>query len=208
MPISIFSIQSFFPKQRNLEVDGQEYVEFFVKKLGSIMKDGTPYLPIYLLHPTFREFVERQKQDAKFYISPPAGHNDIATACLDLLSGLTRDVLGMYSPDSPIPARASSKRKLPARISLETEAPFRYALTFWAAHAALALGEDEALVGRINTFLESSFLAWVEWSSALKELSETIEGMRLLRQSMRVQVALTTSEIVSHGTMRCSDDES
>jgi NACHT domain len=197
MPISIFSIQSFFPKQKNFEVDGQEYVEYFVKNLGSIMKDGTPYLPIYLLHPTFREFIESQKQDAKFYISPPAGHNNIAMACLDLLSGLTRDVLGLDTADSPIPTHLSTKRKLPARLSLETEAPFRYALIFWAAHAALALGEDETLKKRINSFLESSFLAWVEWSSALKELSETIDGLRLLRQSARVHVALQESEMVS-----------
>jgi NACHT domain len=197
MPISIFSIQSFFPKQKNFEVDGQEYVEFFVKNLGSIMKDGTPYLPIHLLHPTFREFIESQKQDAKFYISPPAGHNSIAMACLDLLSGLTRDVLGLHRPGFPIPVHPSTKRKLPVQLSLETEAPFRYAIIFWAAHAALALGEDGTLRKRINSFLESSFLAWVEWSSALKELSEAIEGLRLLRQSVRVQVALQESEIVS-----------
>ncbi|KIM27951.1 hypothetical protein M408DRAFT_146402, partial [Serendipita vermifera MAFF 305830] len=44
-------------------------------------------------------------------------------------------------------------------------------------------------------FLESSFLKWLEWSSALRELPESAEGLHLLRQAVRVQRALGASEI-------------
>jgi AAA ATPase domain len=187
-PVSIFAIQSFFPSYEHHKVGEEEYVEFFVKKLGSIMRDGTPYLPIYILHPTFREFIESQKNGAQFYISPPDGHYSIAVACLAWLAkGLTPNVLGLDDGKSPLESRLDMAFETPARLSLDLEAPLRYAVAFWATHASLALGEDDQIQQLAMQFFTSKFLEWVEWSSAIQELPECIDSLRRLQSAIAVQ---------------------
>jgi hypothetical protein len=187
-PVSIVAIQSFFPKYENQKIGDDEFVEFFVKKLGSIMKDGTPYLPIYILHPTFREFIEDQKHGAQFYISPPDGHYRIATACLShLTKDLTPNVLALDDGKAPLASRLDFDFKPPARLSSDIEAPLRYAVAFWARHASLAIGEEEEIQQLAIEFFTSKFLEWAEWTSAIQELSEGIEGIRRLRLAIAVQ---------------------
>ena len=187
-PVSIFAIQSFFPSYENEKVGNEEYVEFFVKKLGSIMRDGTRYLPIYILHPTFREFIESQKNGALFYISPPDGHYSIAIACLAWLTkGLTPNVLGLDDGKSPLTSHLGLMFEAPARLSLDLEAPLRYAVAFWATHASLAIGEDDQIQQLAMQFFASKFLVWVEWSSAIQELPECIDGLRRLQSAIAVQ---------------------
>jgi hypothetical protein len=196
-PVSTFSVQTFFPGYKDATVEGEEFVEFFVKKLGSIMKDGTRFLPIYILHPTFREFMEEQKNGAKFYISPPNGHHSIAVASLALLTdGLTPDVLHLDDGVSPLPIRLYPDFEPPTRLSLDIEAPLRYAVAFWAMHASLAIGDDDSLQEVISDFFKSRFLVWIEWSSATQDLSDCIEGLRRLRWAARVQAP---SQVVSNG---------
>lgn len=191
-PVSIFSIQTLLPDHKDVEVEGEEFVQFFVKRLGSIMKDGTPFLPIYILHPTFREFIEDQSHGAKFYISPPDGHQSIAVASLALLEqSLMPNILGLDDGVSPLPMWLQPDFEAPSRLSLDTEAPIRYAVAFWATHASLAIGEDEKLTLVISKFIQSKLLVWMEWSSAIKELSECVEGIRRLQWAVRAQGAST-----------------
>jgi AAA ATPase domain len=201
MPVSIFSIRTFFSNHKDETVEGEEFVEFFVKKLGSIMKDGTPFLPIYILHPTFREFIEDQKNGAKFYISPPDGHYSITVSLLALLmQGLTPNVLCLDDGRSPLPVRIEYGFEPPARLSLDIEAPLRYAVAFWATHASIAIGEDGDLHKLVSNFFESRFLVWIEWSSAIRDLSESIESLRRLRWAVKIQGASqkVSSKILSY----------
>lgn len=203
-PVSIFCIQEFYPENKNERVDGEEYVELYVNKLGSIMKDGTPYLPIYLLHPTFREFIESQQRHSKYYISPSRGHHSIAMACLDLVMELTPDVFGVATTESPLPVRRPSRSESPIPLSLGEEAPLRYAIIFWAMHAGLALKENGTIGQRIAPFFASQLLVWIEWFAALEELSECIEGLRSLRRHVRTVTLLGLPGVVSSGHVRCT----
>jgi len=196
-PVSIFCIREFYPEDKNERVDGEGYVELYVNKLGSIMKDGTPYLPIYLLHPTFREFIKSQQRYSKYFISPPRGHHSIAMACLDLVMELTPDVFGVAAPELPLPIRRPSTSEYPMPLSLGEEAPLRYAIVFWASHASLALRENEAIGQRIAPFFASQLLVWIEWFAALEEMSECIEGLRSLRRHVRTAALLGLPGVVS-----------
>jgi len=187
-PVSIFCVQTFFPGYKEETVEGEEFVEYFVKKMGSIMKDGTPFLPIYILHPTFREFIEDQKNGARFYISPPDGHCSIAVASLAILTeSLTANVLSLDDGKSPLPVGLPYEFETPARLKMDIEAPLRYAVAFWATHASLALGEEEKLQKLVNGFLLTKFLTWIEWSSAIREVSECTEGLRRLLCAISMQ---------------------
>lgn len=205
-PVSIFSIRSFFPSHKDAKVQNEEFVQFFVERLGSIMKDGTPFLPIYLLHPTFREFVEDQRNGAKFYINPPAGHHSIASSSLALMNmALNPNALGLDDGRSPLPVSIQYKYGFepPARLSLDTEAPFRYAIAFWAYHASLAIGEDEGLARSIIEFFRSKFIMWAEWSSAIKGISEGIDGIRRLQRAIRVQSTSETNRVLEEWCREC-----
>jgi hypothetical protein len=196
-PVSIVCIREFYPENKNEQVDGEDYVELYVGKLGSIMKDGTPYLPIYLLHPTFREFIESQQKDSRYHISPHRGHHSIAMACLDLVTNLTPDVFGVATPESPLPVRRPSRSEHPMPLSQGEEAPLRYAVVFWAMHASLALRENEMIGQRITSFFASQLLVWIEWFAALEEMSECIDGLRALRRNVRTAALLGLPGVVS-----------
>jgi hypothetical protein len=196
-PISIFSIREFYPESKNERVDGEDYVGLYINRLGSIMKDGTPYLPIHLLHPTFREFIETQHINSKYFISPPHGHHSIATTCLDLVMALTPDVFGVMISDLPLPVNKPVKTKSLMPLSGGEDAPLRYAITFWAMHASQALTEIVEIIGRITKFFESQFLVWIEWLAALEGISECVEGLRSLRRHIRTAALLGLPGIVS-----------
>ncbi|PVG03763.1 WD40 repeat-like protein [Serendipita vermifera] len=75
-PISIFTMERFNPPDPQNQ--SPSYVQTFVERLGSLMKDGTIYLPVHTLHPSFQQFLKEQTQEAKFYLEPDVGHARIA----------------------------------------------------------------------------------------------------------------------------------
>ncbi|KIM22045.1 hypothetical protein M408DRAFT_294008 [Serendipita vermifera MAFF 305830] len=202
-PVSIFSVQSFFPHQAQETVQGDEYVDHFVKKLGSIMKDGTPFLPIHILHPTFREFIEDQRHGTKFYIAPPIGHYTIAIASLAILTkNLCSNVLGLDDGKSPLPTYVPPEFEPPIRLSSDIEAPLRYAVAYWAKHGSLAVEEDDRIQIIVQNFFKARLLLWIEWASAIQALSECIESLRQLRRALQVQVPSKENTLA---TTWCSD---
>ncbi|CAG8555847.1 10509_t:CDS:2 [Acaulospora colombiana] len=178
-PVSIFTIKKFFEVDQDAEEF--DYVEYFVKKLGSIMKDGKLHLPIYTLHPSFRQYLEEQTEQAKFYISPPMGHAQIAIACCRLLKSLTPGALEGVKPGRPY--KTGRPENNPDSIMRGSMAPVRYAVTFWARHASLAI-QDEDLRKELLTVLQEKLLVWMEWSGVLKEISECLRGLDLLHTSL------------------------
>jgi hypothetical protein len=178
-PISIFTMEKFNPPDPEQRVP--TYVQVFVDRLASLMKDGTIYLPIHTLHPSFQQFLKEQPADAKFYLTPNSGHARIACACLDLLPALRAGTWSHYVPPSRIlPARAPQPPKV---LEEGWEMPLRYAVTFWARHTSDAL-ESPAVCEKLLRFFSQNFLAWAEWASAIREIAEGLSALILLRKHL------------------------
>jgi hypothetical protein len=180
-PVSIYTVQNFYADKPK---EGDHHrVGGVVERLGSVMKDGTIYLPIYTLHPTFREFLEMQKPDNKYYLEPPFAHTHLANACLDLVTTLVGGVhLG------PIPKRKwrPDEDEDPEALSNLQDMPLRYAIVFWVKHASQALADPD-LRRRLVNFFQSQLLTWIEWSSAIREIPECINGLNALHQGIEAQ---------------------
>jgi hypothetical protein len=179
-PISIFTIEKFYPPDP--EKRSPSYVQIFVDRLASLMKDGTIYLPIHTLHPSFQQFLKDQPPEAKFYLEPNCGHARLASACLDLLRSLKAGTWTHVIPESKIPQEWEPK---PLKVLEEgEEMPLRYAVIFWARHACDAL-EHPAICDKLLNFFGTDFLAWAEWASAIREIPEGLSALMVLQKHMR-----------------------
>jgi hypothetical protein len=73
-PISISTIEIYLPHNR--------LVDAFVQDLASVVKDGDPYRPIHVIHPSFREFLSQSSRANGFLVEPFPSHALLARACL------------------------------------------------------------------------------------------------------------------------------
>ncbi|PVF93710.1 hypothetical protein CPB86DRAFT_818600 [Serendipita vermifera] len=180
-PVSIYTVQNFY---RNKPKEGDhQRVGGLVERLASVMKDGTIYLPIYTLHPTFREFLERQNPNDRYYLAPPFAHSHLANACLDLITGLVGGI--HLSPIARIQWRLDEDES-PEPLSDLQDMPLRYVIVFWARHAAQALA-DPSLREKLVDFFQQQLLTWIEWSSVIREIPESINGLHALHKGIAVQ---------------------
>ncbi|PVF93218.1 WD40 repeat-like protein [Serendipita vermifera] len=200
-PISIFTMEKFNPpdpQQRN-----PTYVQIFVDRLASLMKDGTIYLPVHTLHPSFQQFLKEQPRDAKFYLAPDSGHVRIASACLDLLPTLRAGTWSHFVPPSRvIPSWAP---KLPKVLEEGWEMPLRYAVTFWARHTSDAL-ESPVVAEKLLRFFSQNFLAWAEWACAIREISEGLSALILLRKHLHTLNLLGVFDHIDNTLQKWCDD--
>lgn len=191
-PISIFTIESFYPAGGQYDRDTEaasRWAKQIVDELGSVMKDGTIYLPIYLLHPTFRTFLISQDPSAAFYLAPPTAHAQLAIASFDLIDTLPAKVQRHYvaTRDWSAEFAALMRSSVEERDTLEKDQdmPRRYSVIFWAHHVANAL-EDDKVRKRLLLFFEKRLLVCLEWAAAMEELDEVMNGLLVLRNAIRV----------------------
>jgi hypothetical protein len=193
-PISIFTIEKFCPVDP--EKQSPSYVQIFVDRLASLMKDGTIYLPIHTLHPSFQQFLKDQPPEAKFYLEPNYGHARLASACLDMLPSLKAGTWTHVIPESRIPQEWEPEP--PKVLEDGQEMPLRYAVTFWARHACDAL-EHPAICEKLLNFFSTDFLAWAEWASAIREIPEGLSALMALQKHMRtLNLMEAFNHLVSH----------
>jgi hypothetical protein len=191
-PISIYTIESFYPAQEKYERDmeaASRWAKQIVDELGSVMKDGTIYLPIYLLHPTFRIFLISQDPGATFYLAPPTAHAQLAIASFDLIDTLEAKVQKHYvatrdwAPQMAALMRSHTEER--NTLDKDQDMPRRYSVIFWPQHAANAL-DDEEVRRRLLRFFEKKLLVCLEWAAAMEELDEVMNGLLILRSSIRL----------------------
>ncbi|PVG03707.1 WD40 repeat-like protein [Serendipita vermifera] len=200
-PISIFTMERFNPPDpRN---QSPSYVQTFVERLGSLMKDGTIFLPVHTLHPSFQQFLKDQTHEAKFYLNPDVGHVRIASACFDLLPTLQPRRWAHYIPESRV--TAVFVKDPPKVLEEGWEMPLRYAVTFWARHTSNAL-DDPTTCAKLLRFFNQHFLAWVEWASAIRELGEGLNSLILMRKHLHTLHLLAAFPHLDNELEKWSED--
>lgn len=195
-PISIYTIGTFFPLED--EEDTISCIDFYVQRLGSIMKDGTPYLPVHLVHPTFRVYLETLNPDSTFYFPFQPGHAQIAFVCLELLcSTLTYDICGLEKHNEPLPTSniLALPDVLPSVLTSDTTSPLRYAVSFWMHHASSNLDNLE-IISRMKIFFEKHLLCWLEWASILGVMSDVLHGLKKMWNEMKVPLSTDALNLV------------
>lgn len=198
-PVTIETHHAFFPKMEGYVDD---YVERIISWFKGIIKVGgdNGNGPVYILHPTFRTYLLGLAPDDTFNIAAPAGHAFMASGCFKLLEKLEFNLCGVpCSPDYPLPVH--NPMEIPphvlARFGTDNSTPLRYAVVFWARHAAEGL-VDEDMRKSLVPFFETQLLKWIEWAAAIRELLECIVGIGKLVQSLDRRVELRAQEAVSH----------
>ncbi|CAG8583173.1 7161_t:CDS:2 [Acaulospora colombiana] len=194
-PVSPAVIESFFrpPEEAGYVPD---YVSRLLTSLRSVVFHSPKelYRPIHILHPTFTEFLKTIDRDEKFSIIPWAGHANIARVCIELLQSLPSN------PPNPPSLRPSSTfepllpSSLPPSVASvlndNRHATLRYGIAFWTRHAAEGLLDDELRLQLVPLF-QSKTLDWIYHAAQLRELSECIEGMQLLKKKLETQQRLS-----------------
>lgn len=173
-PVSISTIQLLLPDN--------EHIKDFVQHLGSVLKGGDPHRPIRVLHPTFREFIQKSTIPNGFVINPLESHGVVALGCLNLLGAFLKyDLLDQVRAYRVIP-RNSDISNLTALLDRQLSPALRYASSYWPYHAATAaMFNNSKDVQILRNFIETKLLNWIELMSLRGQLSICIEGLcRLL----------------------------
>lgn len=172
-PISISTIQEFLPN--NPQVDA------FVQDLGGVLKDGHPDRPIFVIHPTFREFISHPDRANGFILNLPASHGALAVACMEYLSKLKCDVFQVRRRGYVAPKNEEMKADVEAAEE-KLNAAMKYASSYWAHHAAIA---EPDVWTRVLQFLSTKLLPWVELMSWRESISICLEGLSKLLLTSR-----------------------
>ena len=200
-PVTIATHHAFLPQMDVVP----DYVQKVISKFAGIVKiaGDNEEGPIFILHPTFRAYLLSFDRDNGFNIAPSAGHAHMANGCLKLLDQLEYDLCKVVQ-DRGQPLPISNPLELPetviARFGTDNSMPLRYAVVFWARHAAEGL-EDEDMREKILPFLQKKLLMWIEWASSIRELSECIVGLEELSKRLEVLVSLSSMQMVRSSSL-------
>ncbi|CAH0043548.1 unnamed protein product [Clonostachys solani] len=133
--------------------------------------------PIRLLHLSFRDFLSdpRQSQKNPFWIDQKKIHEQLGTDCFRILKqSLRNDICGVHHPGT------EHSSIDPEKISTMLPDEVQYACEHWAYH----LHESSIDIldgGEVHTFLSEHFLQWLEASSLIGRLSESVNTIRIVR---------------------------
>jgi hypothetical protein len=169
-PISISTIEALLP--HNTHVDA------FVQDLGALLKDGHPERPIFVIHSTFREFIAQADRANGFLVDLPTSHASMAIACIDFLSSLDYDILGVRGTNEAIPRNVDIEN-LEVIVNQSVTAAIKYASSYWAHHAIASRTEDEVW-RKVLRFLSTKLLAWIELMSWRSNVPGCILGLSQL----------------------------
>lgn len=194
-PVSISTIEILLPENQG--------VNAFIQDLCSVLKDGDPYRPIHVLHPTFREFLTQGTRANGFLVQPSTSHSLLARACLScLLRGLRYNIIGsrgMTQGDPPMFNDAKARSELESNISRPMLQAMLYAAKYWTHHLLLSV-YDQELAGLFGQFLKEKLLNWMELLSICEVVPFGIESISSLVASSKSVVG-----VMDHLLVRCSN---
>ncbi|KIM26723.1 hypothetical protein M408DRAFT_25193 [Serendipita vermifera MAFF 305830] len=174
-PLSMMAISSLLPpSSRPIPV------RKIVLDLASVLASGLPDDPVYILHPTFREFLHQQKRSTAAYaISKHQGHSFLAVSCLKLLlQELKFDICGLLASDSPPPINEDIP-DLTRKILRCTSSALRYAAVHWVAHGSFMM-QNESVCRMMRELFQEKLFNWLEFVALLGATDAFVQAIRQL----------------------------
>jgi hypothetical protein len=156
-----------------LEMDISE-VRLVVEQLSAFLLFG-PDEPVRIFHPSFPDFITdpRRCKDARFLLSSPIYHGDLAYVCLVFMNRELRyDICGLHDPSIANADVPDLESRCQQRISEQLQ----YASRSWFVHAA-ASTPNAILLRELNEFCRKHLLHWIEILSLIGCLSSATDGL-------------------------------
>ena len=146
-------------------LDPKEVI-LFLTLVQSLLAIGEDFnQPVKPFHKSFPDFVIDPSRcaDTRFFISPKPLHSELVENCLRVMNdGLEQNMLSL-----PEYALNSEVKDLQARIDSRVSTALQYACRSWHNHLMETDGDTANFIPNLRTFLEKSFLPWLEVLSVL-----------------------------------------
>jgi hypothetical protein len=136
--------------------------------------------PIYLHHPSFRDFLLGKDRCGDFWVDEKQMHKTLADNCIRLMSStLKRDTCDLHAPGVLATDVKSSQveKCLPPQI--------QYACLYWVEHlqkGGAQLCDDDS----VHQFLQEHLLHWLEALSLMRKTSEGLLAITCLESTIIV----------------------
>ena len=166
-----------------VNLEKQEVMDL-VQMIQSLLKlSEDPDSIVLPFHKSFPDFIADPHRcpDKRFYISPSAGHLQLAMNCLNLMdSSLEQNLLSL-----PNYALNSEIEDLKTRIKDHISIALRYACQSWYNHLTEVREDITAIVSIVRNFLQVGFLAWLEVLSVIGAARDAVIGLEKLTLWLR-----------------------
>ncbi|CAG7851792.1 SubName: Full=Related to WD-repeat protein, putative-Talaromyces stipitatus {ECO:0000313/EMBL:CCA72633.1} [Serendipita indica DSM 11827] len=180
-------------------------VRRIIQSLASVLWSGEPDDPVYILHPTFREFLlQNGRSTDMFSVSLHRGNSLLGLACLNtLMRELKPDICSISRAEEPPPPNDQVK-DLKKRLLKSTTVTLRYSANHFVAHIAAVIYEKD-VIGALRTFLSTKLLNWLEYSALGDILGIVMRSLHLLEALIGKATLLKSSDAVITDQEWCRD---
>ena len=192
-PVTIPSLEGFVQSVHETPGSVPDRLERLLKKLQAIITIPTDdKSPLELMHLSFRDFIlsrERTK-NLMFEVVEAEMHQKAFIYCLNVMSNeLRQDMCGLNWPGT-MASEISAER-----IERHIRPHLRYVCHYWVDHLERLdqLNQQEVGLldgGRVHTFLQKSFLYWLEVMALIKETATAILVINKLQALVQVRGSL------------------
>jgi hypothetical protein len=185
-----------------------------VIKLSSVLSGGSDRAAIYVLHPTFLEYLQSISRDPPI-VTISGAEGLMAKGCLKVLSsGLKYNICGLVRPatyrkdieigDSWNEEEVKDAKKDPEQQLYKCISPaLHYAAFYGLSHIAASLHAVESVQG-LRKFFESKLLNWIELMGWYQEVRIVMSSVQDLKTCIETMLS-STELLVSMNSVMSSD---
>jgi len=175
----------------------EEEGQIYLIDLHSVLDVPEGGESVQFLHESVRDFLFDQERctNLDFWIDQKTAHSVVFHRCLALLSSLTQDICGLKKPGISI---NEIDRELVDRF-ISTD--MRYACRYWVQHLEVS-GHQVIDDGPVHDFFQKHFLYWLEASSLMGTLPESIQMFETLLRIIKVRLYQLYLEDTFHVLIR------
>jgi hypothetical protein len=171
-----------------------------VVKLSSVLSDGSHGAAIYILHPTFLEYLQSTLRDPPI-VAIPKAEALMAAGCLKvLLNGLKYNICDISQPSTyrrNMQRNGSEDIDLEERLRKSTTPPFHYAAFHGLSHVAASIQAVE-VIQDLREFLQSKLLNWIElmgWYQDVRFVLDSVHDLKTCIESRLNSIELLVSMV-------------
>lgn len=173
-PLSVSSLFQFLRSDiKNVDAVGRTLSNLQSIILSGAHPDDVPRV----YHQSFPDFITNPKRcnDQMFLIEPAVHHERVAIRCFELMAdGLKENIVGLVDPFVPNAEVANLQNRVNDAMAPELQ----YACRYWHVHLMEAnIGGSATSVQRLESFLSTSLMYWIEAMSLLGDISITVSGL-------------------------------
>jgi len=176
-----------------------------VIKLGSVLSDGSHGAAIYVLHPTFLEYLQSTLRDPPI-VTISEAEALMAKGCSKVLfSGLKYNIRGISQPSTYHKHKRLNRSKdkeidLKRQFRKSITPALRYAAFHGLPHVAASLHTVESVQG-VCKFFESRLLNWVELMGWYQQIHVVLRSVHDLKTCIEATLSSTELSVSINSTM-------